>query len=360
MRISSFLCRSLVWLRQSEREKNPKIPGFMACHKHTQCFDSEESSEIFLGLYTNLGLSSNSPHLDKTVKARIHPQTDSIIRERSVPAARARLVYPCSGPVPTAITSPRKSDRFQDHKWPCKQFVLVFVTSFWCLQTVPPLMLFWWMLPFCTCFQAKKRFISPPDIQCSPSSCCRESPGPRSPPRQGTSQPWKSRAPSPIPPTAPPASGRHQSSSYFALVMAPLPALLLCCSSIRGNQLFWTQWPQAEAPGAAPVPCQHSPAPDRAAWLASPACPWVGEVAVSLSRAKLCKLLIPAPGSRMPNWGKLGKLRHPLIRRYCSALSRPATWNHYFFLGPEKEKKNPTYPATSGSFLCSFSCLQHY
>ena len=38
--------------------------------------------------------------------------------------------------------------------------------------------------------------------------------------------PCLKHSPSPTPPTAPPASSRHQSSSYFALVTAPLPALL--------------------------------------------------------------------------------------------------------------------------------------
>jgi len=84
-----------------KRKIHPKISGFKACHKCTQCFDSEESSGVFLRLYTNLGLSSNSPQLDKTVQAPTHPQTDNIVSERLVPAARAGLVRPCSGPVPT-------------------------------------------------------------------------------------------------------------------------------------------------------------------------------------------------------------------------------------------------------------------
>lgn len=68
-------------------------------------------SGIFLGLYTSLGLSSNSPPWIKQAKLTSTPnQTTSL--ERFLPAARTGLIYPCLGPVPMIITSPRNSDRF--------------------------------------------------------------------------------------------------------------------------------------------------------------------------------------------------------------------------------------------------------
>lgn len=100
----------LVSLGESKREKLPKIPGFKACHKLTQCFDSEKNSGIFLGLYTSLGLRSNSPPWIKQAKLTSTPnQTTSL--ERFLTAARAGLIYPCLGPVPMITTSPRNSDR---------------------------------------------------------------------------------------------------------------------------------------------------------------------------------------------------------------------------------------------------------
>lgn len=101
--------------KRKKKIKTTPNTRFWGQSQLTRWFWFRKNSGVFL--HTSLGLSSNSPPWITQAKLISTPTQTSL--QRSLPAARAGLIYPCLEPVPKIITSPRNPDRFCVQQWAC-------------------------------------------------------------------------------------------------------------------------------------------------------------------------------------------------------------------------------------------------